>query len=134
MKKQSRACEFNSKEREKIRTRDHNQCIFCSMNYCMEKAQWFDLSATSIMHYIPRSKGGLGIEQNGAVGCQWHHHMLDNGRNGKRKEMLELFREYLERYYPEWDERKITYDYKKWGFLKNVYQDKRIEENDERSL
>lgn len=68
------------------------------------------------MHYIPRSQGGLGIPQNGAVGCQCHHGMMDNGNNGKRQEMLEFFKEYLQRHYPDWDEKELVYD--KWKFLK----------------
>lgn len=114
--KKTRACEFTEKQRKLIKARDNNQCIFCSMSYQMEEAHWLDMSLKSIMHYIPRSKGGLGIEQNGAVGCQWHHHMLDNGSSGLRKEMLGMFREYLMSRYPEWDESKLTYD--KWAFLK----------------
>ena len=115
MKKQTKACEFTDKQRKLIKARDNNQCIFCSMNYHTEEAHWMDLSMKSIMHYIPRSKGGLGIEQNGAVGCQWHHHMLDNGSSGRRSEMLELFRDYLIKHYPDWNERKLIYS--KWSFL-----------------
>lgn len=66
----------------------------------------------SVMHYIPRSAGGLGIPQNGAIGCQFHHNMLDNGNQGKRKEMLEIFRQYLQELYPEWNEDELVY--RKW--------------------
>ena len=76
--KQARAKEFSPKVREVIKRRDGG-CIFCRMNYQMEKINWFDSQLMSIMHYISRSKGGLGIEQNGALGCQYHHSMLDNG-------------------------------------------------------
>lgn len=64
------------------------------------------------MHYIPRSAGGLGIPQNGAIGCQFHHNMLDNGNQGKRKEMLETFKQYLQELYPEWNEDELVY--RKW--------------------
>lgn len=70
----------------------------------------------SVMHYIPRSQNGLGVPQNGAVGCQYHHNLLDNGCKGLRDEMLEIFREYLQEHYPDWDEKKLVYT--KWGFLK----------------
>ena len=63
----------------------------------------------SVMHYIPRSRNGLGIPQNGAIGCQYHHEMLDNGHEGYRKEMLEIFRDYLKSKYTDWDEEKLTY-------------------------
>lgn len=64
------------------------------------------------MHYIPRSAGGLGIPQNGAIGCQFHHNMLDNGNQGKRKEMLEIFKQYLQELYTEWNEDELVY--RKW--------------------
>lgn len=54
-------------------------------------------------------KGGLGIPQNGALGCQYHHEMLDNGNQGKRKEMLEIFKNYLRHFYPDWNENNLVY-------------------------
>lgn len=113
--KQARAREFSSTARKEIIKRDNGECIFCQMGYQMEGAQWLEKEVKSIMHYIPRAKNGLGIPQNGAVGCQYHHHMLDNGHRGRREEMLNLFREYLEGFYPDWDEKKLVYN--KWDFL-----------------
>lgn len=116
MSKRARKAEFSAKTRRIIEERD-NGCIFCQMRYHMEKAFWMDLNVFSIMHYIPRGQNGLGIEQNGAVGCQYHHTMMDNGNEGRRKEMLELFKEYLESIYDDWDESKLKYS--KWDFLNN---------------
>ena len=82
----------------------------------MEKATEYGLMIKSIMHYILRSKNGLGIPENGAIGCQYHHEMLDNGKDGRREEMLGIFREYLENHYPDWSEKKLKYS--KWEFLK----------------
>jgi hypothetical protein len=62
------------------------------------------------MHYIPRSRGGLGIPQNGAIGCRYHHQMMDQGNEGRRPEMLALFRGYLMERYPDWDEESLIYD------------------------
>lgn len=78
----------------------------------MDKINWFDSQLMSIMHYIPRSKGGLGIEQNGALGCQYHHSMLDNGHQGRRVEMLEMFKGYLQSHYDNWNEEELYY--RKW--------------------
>ena len=114
MQKRARKAEFTAKTRRIIEVRD-NGCIFCQMHYHMEKAFEMDLSVFSIMHFIPRSAGGLGIEQNGAVGCQYHHDMLDNGNGGHREEMLELFEEYLSSIYDDWDKAKLKYN--KWSFL-----------------
>ena len=112
--KQAKAREFSKKAREEIYNRDHGKCIFCTMEYRMEKATWLSQEILSVMHYIPRSKNGLGIPQNGALGCQHHHTMLDNGNEGVREEMLQIFREYLQKHYQDWSEDKLTYS--KWNF------------------
>lgn len=70
----------------------------------------FASSIYSIMHYIPRSKGGLGIPENGAVGCMHHHELLDNGSKGLRPEMLEMFESYLKDHYPDWNREKLIYN------------------------
>lgn len=114
--KRSRSTEFSAKAREEIKARDGNNCIFCVMRYQMEKADPYEQSIKEIMHYIPRSAGGLGIAQNAAIGCKYHHMMLDNGNQGNREEMLGLFREYLSKRYRGWNEKELVYD--KWSFLK----------------
>ena len=117
MQKRARKAEFDTKTRRIIEERD-NGCIFCQMRYRMEKAMYLDLNTFSIMHFIPRSAGGLGIEENGAVGCSYHHTMMDNGNEGRREEMLELFEEYLKSFYDDWDKSKLKYN--KWSFFENL--------------
>ena len=112
--KQAAAREFSPAARAEINKRDHGECIFCAIGYEMEGATWLGKEIKSIMHFIPRSKNGLGIPQNGAVGCQWHHEMMDNGNKGKRGEMLDIFERYLKSKYPDWDREKLIY--KKWNF------------------
>lgn len=116
--KQSKAREFTVEQRRKIVSRDKGKCIFCEMGYRAKEGTWLGLEMKSIMHYIPRSKNGLGIEQNGAVGCQYHHEMMDNGNQGNRKEMLELFENYLRACYPDWCEERLVYS--KWSFLEEL--------------
>lgn len=108
MSRRSRACEFPRDVREAIYERDGG-CIFCKMGYYPnnEAAPFY-----SVMHYRSRAHGGLGIEENGAVGCQWHHDMLDNGKDGRRDEMLEIMKDYLKSKYPHWSEDLLIY--KKW--------------------
>lgn len=107
--KQARAREFSTKTRKEISVRDNGQCIFCKQNYHMEKATWFSQSILSVMHYIPRSRNGLGTAKNGAIGCQYHHTMLDNGNEGLREEMLGIFKKYLMNQYPDWNEEELVY-------------------------
>ncbi len=111
MSKRSRACEFVTKSRRAIKRRDGG-CIFCQLGYMLPPEDEFYLSTHNyqIMHYIPRSKGGLGIPENGAVGCLWHHNMLDNGNDGLRDDMLTIFEAYLRARYEDWDKRNLTYD------------------------
>lgn len=112
MTKRTKALNFDNETRKAIYSRDMG-CIFCSMNYRVPEETKYDQTLFSIMHYIPRSQGGLGVIENGAVGCQYHHHMLDNGNQGNRKEMLELFQDYLKGHYGYWDEKQLYY--RKWN-------------------
>ena len=106
--KRTKACEFNAKSRQQVYGRDFG-CIFCEAGYHVDEADEYDLQIDGIMHYIPRSQGGLGIPENGALGCRYHHRMLDNGSAGRREEMLGIFREYLKGIYPDWNEEKLIY-------------------------
>ena len=112
--KQAKAREFSQKARKEIKLRDRDNCIFCTMGYRMEGADFYARNMKSIMHYIPRSRNGLGIPKNGAVGCQYHHEMLDNGNKGNREEMLFMFWRYLQSKYPDWNEKELVYS--KWDF------------------
>lgn len=105
--KRTKLTEFRSEAREKIKARDGG-CIFCKMGFKTDGAGYFELNNFQIMHYVPRSQGGLGIPENGAVGCLYHHNLLDNGRN-TRKEMLQLFEDYLKEQYPNWDKKKLLF-------------------------
>ena len=67
------------------------------------------------MHFVNKSQGGLGVEENGVVGCQYHHGLLDNGHLGLRDEMLEMMETHLKSHYPDWDKSKLVY--RKWDFL-----------------
>lgn len=111
MSKRSKACEFPKKVRERIMERDGG-CIFCKMRYCLDPDPVPSPKRYQIMHYVSRAHGGLGIEQNGAVGCQWHHEMMDNGNKGRREEMLSLMKDYLKLNYAYWEEENLKYN--KW--------------------
>lgn len=119
MQKQTKAKEFSQAVKQRIWDRDGGRCIFCRMKYRPTDENNYQLVVRDIMHYIPRSAGGLGIEENGAVGCRYHHHMLDNGNEGVREEMLEKFADYLRGTYgPYWDQKKKKYS--KWEGLRFV--------------
>ena len=69
---------------------------------------------TDIMHIVPKSQGGLGIEQNGVLGCRYHHTLMDNGNEGLRGEMLGYIEKYMKAIYPGWDKKNLVYK-KEWS-------------------
>lgn len=106
----TRMLQFDKKAKERIIERDHGECIFCAMGY--PAGDGLGTGIYDIMHFIPKSSMGLGIEQNGALGCRYHHSLLDNGNRGARQEMLSRFEAYLKGIYPGWDREALVY--RKW--------------------
>ncbi|MCB6475567.1 HNH endonuclease [Emergencia timonensis] len=102
MSKMSKACEIPPKVRRKVWARDEGRCIICG-----------NPQAKANAHYIRRSQGGLGVEQNIVTLCQKCHDDFDNGR--MREENGKLIRDYLKARYKNWDEQKLYYD--KWDWV-----------------
>lgn len=107
--KKNRKYQFEEDTRRKIWERDNGNCIFCARNYHMENQDEMSYQIKDIMHYINKSKGGLGIPENGAVGCRYHHGLLDNGNRGLREEMLHIFREHLKTQYQGWNPENLIF-------------------------
>ncbi|MBR4668415.1 MAG: HNH endonuclease [Butyrivibrio sp.] len=108
--KRTKACEFSKEARRKIWERDRG-CIFCRMGYELPAEDLTTSRMYQVMHFIPRSRGGLGIPENGAIGCVWHHGIFDNGA-GSRQKMSQDFENYLKKHYRDWDMSKLVYS--KW--------------------
>ena len=70
--KMAKACDISQKTKEIVWERDGHMCIFCGNPVPVSCAN---------SHYIPRSQGGLGIEQNIVTACSKCHHEQDNGLN-----------------------------------------------------
>lgn len=62
-----------------------------------------------IMHVVPRSQMGLGVEENGVLGCPFHHALMDNGNKGLRPEMIGMLERYLQDIYPGWSRERVTF-------------------------
>lgn len=101
----SKATDIKNDVRERVKARDGWCCIFC------REFGESGYEPTQIMHYIGRKRGGLGIEENLALGCVAHHQELDNGKDMDK--YRSFFKEYLESIYPGWNERELIYS--KWS-------------------
>ena len=95
----TKATDITKNTRRDVLVRDNGKCIFCGTIYSL-----------TMCHVIPRSKMGLGIEQNLVSGCLNCHHEFDNTIN--RPKYMAIAKEYLKRFYPLFkDEDRV---YKKW--------------------
>lgn len=99
MSKRSKACDISPKVRLKVNIRDNLECVICHRSRGLQVA-----------HYIPRSQGGLGIEENLVLLCLECHQAYDNG--DKRKDYGDFIHNYLKWHYPGWDVKNLIYD--KW--------------------
>lgn len=99
--KRSKACDITQKVKQIVYERDGGLCVICH-NPGMPNA-----------HYIRRSQGGLGIEQNVVTLCMKCHNDFDNGRY--REQIGTVLREYLLGCYPDWNEEDLIYN--KWKRL-----------------
>ena len=96
--KRAKALAIEPKTKAIVFQRDEGRCVYCGSRNGMPNA-----------HFIPRSLGGLGCEQNILTLCFRCHDRFDNGIREERDGMREFFREYLMTKYPDWDEEKCIY-------------------------
>ena len=99
--KRAKACDISQKVKEAVWERDGGRCIICHSNRAMPNS-----------HFIRRSQGGLGIEENIVTMCQRCHSMYDQYID--RENMEAYIENYLRSHYPDWDREKLVY--KKWSF------------------
>ena len=81
----------------------------------MESKSLFDYQIWDIMHVVPKSSLGLGIMENGVLGCRYHHSLMDNGNKGLRTEMIGMLEDYLKSLYPGWTRESVIYKKYKFG-------------------
>lgn len=97
--KQTKEKEIPKKVKEAVWKRDKHKCIFCG-----KQVDVFYANA----HFIPRSAGGLGIEENIFTACENCHREQDNGKN--IKEYDKKVERHLKRIYGKnWDKSKLIY-------------------------
>nr|DAR05108.1 MAG TPA: 5-methylcytosine-specific restriction enzyme A [Caudoviricetes sp.] len=84
--------------KRKVWARDKERCIFCQSPYAAPEA-----------HYIRRSQGGLGIEQNIFTACRRCHRRFDEGTKEQREQMKRWAKSYLQSKYAGWKEEGLVY-------------------------
>lgn len=94
--RQTKACEFPAKVRMAIYNRDCGCCVLCGSPNGQPNA-----------HFIPRSAGGLGIEENGLTLCFDCHYAFDH--TPQRAELRQYLKAYLQECYPDWNEDALRY-------------------------
>jgi len=90
--KASKACDFPPKVRKEIATRDMNRCVYCGSKFGLQVAHVF----------VPRSKGGLGVKENGALMCSYGnncHGKYDNGLDEEHEPIKEYVQSYMRKLY-----------------------------------
>lgn len=98
MSKRSKACEISKKVKEKVWKRDNEHCIICG--------KWVPVSCANA-HYIKRSQGGLGIEQNIVTMCPECHYEEDHGQDTQLYE--DKIKIYLRTKYKDWKIENLIY-------------------------
>ena len=95
MNRRTRACAISPKVKRAVLGRDEGLCIFCGRPGLPEA------------HIVPRSHGGLGIEQNIVTVCRACHDRMDNSTD--RRRMIGIAEKYMRMKYPGWEEEQCVY-------------------------
>lgn len=103
----AKATDIPDSVKQRVWERDGGCCVVCGCHVAMPNA-----------HYIPRSKGGLGIEENIVTLCtsmtpNHCHERFDKGLKKEREQIGKIIKAYLKSKYENWSEDKLVY--KKWG-------------------
>lgn len=96
--KRAKACDIPIAVKKKVFIRDEGFCVVCGR------------AGIPNSHYIKRSDGGLGIEQNVVCLCVECHNAYDNGKDEKKVKMIhDKVKKYLKRQYKDWKEEDLYY-------------------------
>ena len=94
----AKACAIPRSVKDEVWERDGHCCIWCGSPNAFPEC-----------HYIPRSRGGLGIAQNIVTGCRLCHETFDFGTLSERDEKRQKAKAYLQSIYPDWNETSLYY-------------------------
>lgn len=106
MNKRTKELQFSSQTKQELMERDKG-CFFCQRGLHMIGSLPDDRTSHDVMHIVNKSQGGLGVIQNGVIGCRWHHTLLDNSEYNT--ELRKVAEDYLKILYPGWTRDSVTY-------------------------
>lgn len=96
--KRAKAVDIPKRVKNAVWERDNHCCIICGNPQAMPNA-----------HYIRRSQGGCGIEENVVTLCLKCHHDFDNGSPHDQVRIGKLVEAYLSNHYKGWCEEDLIY-------------------------
>lgn len=102
--KRAKATDISRQVKKAVWERDNGRCVVCGNN----------INVMPNAHYISRSKGGLGIEQNIVTLCTEFtplkcHRRYDFGTKEERQMIHGIIKKYLQSKYEDWDEERLYY-------------------------
>lgn len=98
MHKRTKATAIPPNVKIAVAERDGFRCLWCSVHCEAGNA-----------HFIRRSRGGLGIEENLLTLCAICHDKYDRSPQNDTGELWRFFRKHLQGQYPGWDASKLIY-------------------------
>lgn len=96
--KRTKALAIPTKIKKIVWERDNHRCIFCHCEVPWNRAN---------SHFVKRSHGGLGIEENILTNCPSCHKQFDDSI--ERKNMLPIAENYLKSKYENWKKDELVY-------------------------
>ena len=106
MQDRTKAVGITLEVKEAVAERDSFEGWTCCI-LCGTPAPTNNRLAFSNAHYIPRSQGGLGREDNILTLCPDCHRRYDQTTD--RTKLKPFFARYLKEPYPKWDEKNLLY-------------------------
>lgn len=107
--KRAKATDITPQVKQEVFVRDNGRCVVCGNMY----------NVMPNAHFIPRSRGGLGVPENIVTLCtnlteNKCHFKFDFGSKEEREEIGAKIERYLRSKYPDWNPEDLVY--KKYDF------------------
>lgn len=96
MHRETKATAIPPEVKKAVFSRDRRRCVLCG-----------SFTGGPHCHYIRRSQGGLGIEENIWTGCDTCHRAFDS--ESSEGPLHQEIKAYLKREYPDWAEINLVY-------------------------